>query len=90
MGSHSATKSHPQGPIPTAAPRASKWAPQNALTVNGLTRRRFFPVLLAVALGGLWGSLDRVFGAGDQAADVAAMAPDQQQAHQPDDEGERA
>jgi TRAP-type C4-dicarboxylate transport system substrate-binding protein len=64
MGRHSATKSHPQGPIPTAAPRASKWAPQNVMTVNGLTRRRFLPVVLAVALGVLWGSLDRVFGAG--------------------------
>ena len=64
MGSHSATKSHPQGPIRTAAPRASKWAPQNVMTVNGLTRRRFLPVVLAVGLGGLWGSLDHVFGAG--------------------------
>jgi TRAP-type C4-dicarboxylate transport system substrate-binding protein len=63
MRSHSATKSHPQGPIPTAAPRASKWAPQNVLTVNGLTRRQFLTAL-ALASGGALGSLDRVFGAG--------------------------
>jgi len=64
MGSHSATKSHPQGSIPTAAPSPSEWAPQNPTKLNGLTRRRFLPVVLAVGLGGMWGFLDRVFGAG--------------------------
>jgi TRAP-type C4-dicarboxylate transport system substrate-binding protein len=64
MESHRQTKSHPQGPIPTVAPSAGAWAPQSARTLNGLTRRRFLPVVLAVGLGGLWGSLDCVFGAG--------------------------
>jgi TRAP-type C4-dicarboxylate transport system substrate-binding protein len=65
MESHSTMKSHPQAPIPTVAPRAGAWAPQSARTLNGLTRRRFVPVVLAVALGGMWGSLDRVFSAGN-------------------------
>jgi TRAP-type C4-dicarboxylate transport system substrate-binding protein len=64
MENPSVVKSLPQGPIPTAAPRASEWAPQNPTKLNGLTRRRFLPVVLAVGLGGLWGSLDRAFGAG--------------------------
>jgi TRAP-type C4-dicarboxylate transport system substrate-binding protein len=63
MESHRATKSHPQGSLPTAAPSASEWAPQSPAKRNGLTRRRFLPVVLAVGLGGMWGSLDRVFGA---------------------------
>jgi len=64
MENHSVVTSPPQGPIPTVAPGARKSAPQSARKPNGLTRRGFLPIVLAVGLGGLWGSLDLVFGAG--------------------------
>ena len=64
MGSHSAAKMQPEGPAPTAAPRASEWALQNPTKLNGLTRRQFWTAALALASGGALGSLDRVFGAG--------------------------
>ena len=64
MENHSVVGLPPQGPIPTVVPGAGQWAPQRARKPNGLTRRGFLAVVLAVGLGGLWGSLDRAFGAG--------------------------
>ena len=75
MESRSATKLHPHGPILTAAPNASERTPQSPAQLNGLTRRKFLPVVLAVGLGGMWGFLDRVFGAGSPVVRLGTLAP---------------
>lgn len=44
--------------------------------MNGLTRRKFFPVALALGLGGAWGFLDRAFGAsGPVRVRLGTLAP---------------
>ncbi len=64
MESHSTAKSRAQGLFPTVATSANESASRKTTNMNGLTRRRFLPAALALALGGALGSLDCVFGAG--------------------------
>ncbi len=64
MVSHRAAKSRPEGPFLMVATIPNELASRKTTKISGLTRRKFFPIALALGLGAVLGSFDRVFGAG--------------------------